>query len=87
MGFRFRARFIVSLLPPDHWEADARSNMGESHIEYRLQPDGDATRIEIGGDVRLHGAYRLMAPFARRYVRNRMSREWDDYVRAMESDL
>ena len=85
MGFPFAARFLVRLRPPDGWEADARSNMGHTHNTYRLFSDTEGTRLEMTFDVRLTGPYRLFAPFARGFVLRRISQEWDDYVRAMES--
>src|SRR6266446_8423976 len=85
MGFPFVARFLVHLRPPDGWEADARSNMGHTHNTYRLFSDTEGTRLEMTFDVHLTGPYRLFAPFARGFVLRRISQEWDDYVRAMES--
>ena len=85
MAFPFVARFLVRLLPPNGWEADGQSNMGHTHNTYRLFPDKDGTRLEITFDVHLTGPYRLFAPFARGFVIRKTSREWDDYVRAMES--
>jgi len=85
MGFPFAARFLVRLRPPDGWEADARSNMGHTHNTYRLFSDTEGTRLEMTFDVHLTGPYRLLAPFARGFVLRRISQEWDDYVRAMES--
>src|SRR2546427_12431759 len=85
MGFPFVARFHVRLRPPDVWEADARSNMGRTHNTYRRFSDPEGTRLEMTFDVRLTGPYRLLAPFARGFVLRRISQEWDDYVRAMES--
>ena len=85
MAFPFVARFHVRLRPPDGWEADARSNMGYTHNTYRLFSDTEGTRLEMTFDVHLTGPYRLFAPFARGFIVRRTSREWDDYVRAMES--
>jgi hypothetical protein len=85
MGFPFVAHFSVRLFPPDRWEADGRSNMGGTHNEYRLAPESDGTRIDAAFDINLTGPYRLMSPFARGVIARRISREWDDYVRAMES--
>ena len=84
MAFPFVARFRVRLRPPDGWEADARSNMGHTHNTYRLFSDTEGTRLEITFDVHLTGPYRLFAPFARGFIVRKTSREWDDYVRAME---
>jgi len=50
-----------------------------------LFPDREGTRLEITFDVHLTGAYRLFAPFAKGFIVRKTSREWDDYVRAMES--
>jgi len=85
MAFPFAARFLVRLRPPDGWEADARSNMGHTHNTYRLVSDKERTRLEVTFDVHLTGPYRLFAPFARGFIVRKTSREWDDYVRAMES--
>lgn len=85
MGFPYRAHFLVRLHPPDRWVADAASNMGSSHIEYRLMPQGNGTRIELAGEVHLRGPYRLVTPFAGGFFRRKISAEWDDYVGAMES--
>ena len=86
MAFPFVARFLVRLRPPDGWEADARSNMGHTHNTYRLFPDSEkGTRLEMTFDVHLTGPYRLFAPFARGFIVRKTSREWDDYVRAMQS--
>src|SRR5882762_5708767 len=85
MGFPFVARFLVRLRPPDGWEADARSNMGRTHNTYRLFSDPEGTRLEMTFDVHLTGPYRLFAPFARGFIVRKTSREWDDYVSAMQS--
>jgi len=85
MGFPFRARFSVSLHPPNGWEADGQSNMGRTHNDYRLTPEAGGTRLDIAFDTHLTGPYRLMSPFARGFITRRLSCEWDDYVRAMES--
>ena len=85
MGFPFAAQFSVQLSPPERWIADGQSNMGRTHNEYRLAPDSDGTRIDIAFDLHLTGLYRLMSPFARGLIARRLSNEWDDYVRAMES--
>src|SRR5207249_12302590 len=67
-------------------EADARSNMGHTHNTYRLFPDSEkGTRLEMTFDVHLTGPYRLFAPFARGFIVRRTSREWDDYVLAMQT--
>ena len=51
----------------------------------RLQPpDG----WEADGQSNMghtHNTYRLFAPFARGFIVRKTSREWDDYVRAMQS--
>ncbi len=83
MGFPFAARYLVRLSPPDGWDADGRSNMGHTHNTYRLSPDTEGTRLDLTFDLHLRGPYRLMGPFARGFVLRRISREWDDYVRAM----
>lgn len=85
MAFPFVARFHVRLRPPDGWEADARSNMGYTHNMYRLLSDTEGTRLEMTFDVHLTGPYRLFAPFARGFIVRKTSREWDDYVSAMQS--
>jgi len=85
MGFPFVARFLVRLRPPGSWEADARSNMAHTHNTYRLFSDMEGTRFEMTFDVRQRGPYRLFAPFARGFIVRNTSREWDDYVGAMES--
>lgn len=85
MGFPFEARYSVRLRPPDGWDADGRSNLGRTHNTYRLAPDAQGTRLDMTFDLHLRGPYRLMAPFARGFVLRRISREWDDYLRAMES--
>src|SRR5437870_6025520 len=85
MGFPFVARFHVRLRPPDVWEADARSNMGHTHNTYRLFSDSGGTRLEMTFDVHLTGPYRLFAPFAKGFIVRKTSREWDDYVLAMQS--
>ena len=85
MAFPFVARFLVRLKPPDGWDADARSNMGHTHNTYRLFSDPDGTRLEMTFDLQLTGPYRFFAPFARGFFRRRTSREWDEYVRAMQS--
>ena len=85
MGFPFVSRSLVRLRPPDTWEADGRSNMGHTHNTYRLFPETDGTRLEMTFDLHLRGPYRLFAPFARRFTVRKISREWDDYVRAMQS--
>ena len=85
MAFPFVARFHVRLQPPDGWEADARSNMGYTHNTYRLFSDTEGTRLEMTFDVHLTGLYRLFAPFARGFIVRKTSREWDDYVSAMQS--
>ena len=85
MGFPFVAQYIVRLRPPDGWEADARSNMGRTHNTYKLFPDVEGTRLEMTFDVHLRGPYRLFAPFGRGFIVRKISREWDDYVRAMDA--
>ena len=85
MAFPFVARFLVRLQPPDGWEADGQSNMGHTHNTYRLFSDTEGTRLEMTFDVHLAGPYRLFAPFARGFIVRKTSREWDDYVRAMDS--
>ena len=85
MAFPFVARFLVHLRPPDGWDADARSNMGYTHNTYRLFSETEGTRLEMTFDVHLTGPYRLFAPFARGFIVRKTSREWDDYIRAMES--
>ena len=85
MAFPFVARFLVHLRPPDGWDADARSNMGHTHNTYRLFSETEGTRLEMTFDVHLTGPYRLFAPFARGFIVRKTSREWDDYVRAMQS--
>ena len=85
MGFPFVSRSLVRLRPPDTWEADGRSNMGHTHNTYRLFSETEGTRLEMTFDLHLRGPYRLFAPFARRFTVRRISREWDDYVRAMQS--
>src|SRR5213593_2466716 len=55
MGFPFIARYLVRLLPPDGWDADAHSNMGQTHNTYRLFSDTDGTRLEMTFDVHLRG--------------------------------
>ena len=85
MAFPFVARFHIRLRPPDGWEADARSNMGHTHNTYRLFADTEGTRLEMTFDVHLTGPYRLFAPFARGFIVRKTSREWDDYVTAMQS--
>src|SRR6266705_716372 len=85
LAFPFVAWFRVRLRPPDGWEADARSNMGHTHNTYRLFSDTEGTRLEMTFDVHLRGPYRLFAPFARGFIVRKTSREWDDYVRAMQS--
>jgi hypothetical protein len=85
MAFPFVARFLVRLRPPDDWEADARSNMGHMHDTYRLFSDAEGTRLEMTFDIHLTGPYRLFAPFARGFILRKTSREWDDYVHAMQS--
>ena len=85
MGFPFAARFQVELEPPHGWKADGRSNMGRTLNTYRLWSEPDGTRLEITFDLRLSGPYRVMTPFARGYVLRRLSKEWEDYARAMES--
>jgi hypothetical protein len=85
MGFPFVSRSLVRLRPPDAWEADGRSNMGRTHNTYRLFSETDGTRLEMTFDIHLMGPYRLFAPFARRFTVRRISREWDDYVQAMQS--
>jgi len=85
MGFPFAARFQVELEPPHGWKADGRSNMGRTLNTYRLWSEPDGTRLEITFDLRLSGPYRVITPFARGYVLRRLSKEWEDYARAMES--
>jgi len=85
MAFPFVARFLVHLRPPDGWDADARSNMGHTHNTYRLFSETEGTRLEMTFDVHLTGPYRLFAPFARGFIVRKTSREWDDYVLAMQS--
>ena len=85
MAFPFVARYRIRLRPPDGWEADARSNMGHTHNAYRLFSDAEGTRLEMTFDVRLTGPYRLFAPFAKGFIVRKISREWDDYVRAMQA--
>ncbi len=85
LGFPFAARYLVRLQPPDGWEADGRSNMGHTHNTYRLSEDPEGTRLDVAFDLHLTGPYRVVAPFARGFIVRRISREWDDYVRAMES--
>jgi hypothetical protein len=85
MGFPFAAKYHVDLKPPDAWDADAHSNMGRTHNAYRLSQEPDATRLDITFDIHLSGPYRLMAPFARGFIRKRIALEWADYARAMES--
>jgi hypothetical protein len=85
MAFPFVARFLVRLRPPNGWEADARSNMGHTQNTYRLFSETGGTRLEMTFDVHLTGPYRLFAPFARGFIVRKTSREWDDYVRAMQS--
>jgi len=85
MAFPFAARFHVRLRPPDGWDADARSNMGHTHNTYRLFSETEGTRLEMTFDVHLTGPYRLLAPFARGFIIRKTAREWDDYVRAMQS--
>ena len=85
MGFPFAARLSVQLSPPDGWRADGRSNMGRTHNEYRLAPESEGTRFDASFDIHLTGLYRLMSPFARDFIARRLSNEWEDYVRAMES--
>jgi hypothetical protein len=50
-----------------------------------LFSDTEGTRLEMTFDVRLTGRYRLLAPFARGFIARKTSREWDDYVRAMQA--
>ena len=85
MGFPFVSRSLVRLRPPDTWEADGRSNMGHTHNTYRLFSETEGTRLEMTFDVHLTGPYRLLAPFARGFIIRKTAREWDDYVRAMQS--
>ncbi len=85
MAFPFAAHFSVTISPPDRWEAEGRSNMGRTHNEYCLTQESNGTRINAAFDIHLTGPYRLMSPFARGFIARRLSREWDDYVRAMES--
>jgi hypothetical protein len=84
MAFPFVARYRIRLRPPDGWDADAHSNMGHTRNTYRLSSDAEGTRLEMTFDVHLTGLYRLLAPFARGFIVGKISREWDDYVRAMQ---
>jgi hypothetical protein len=86
MMFPFAASFHVDLEPPDGWKARGRSNMGRTHNTYRLWPAPGGARLEVTFDVQLAGPYRLMAPFARGFILRRVTREWADYARAMESE-
>lgn len=85
MAFPFAAQYSVQLSPPDRWTADGRSNMGRTHNEYRLAAESDGTRLDATFDIHLAGPYRLMSPFAHGFIARRLSNEWDDYIRAMES--
>lgn len=86
LGVAYTGRVLVHLYPPDRWEADLRSTAGSAHTVYRLRPEGDGTLLTIAIDVRLRWQYRLFALVARGIVRRRLSREWDDYVRAIEAE-
>lgn len=84
LGMRLSARYAVRLHPPDRWEADSASRMGNGHNEYRLAPSDNGTRITITFDLRPRGVYRIPGAFAGPLLRVRLSRLWDDFVRAME---
>lgn len=85
MAFPFTARFLVRLSQPDAWVADGRSNVGRTHNTYRLSEVPEGTELVVTFDLQLTGAYRMFTPFVRGYVLRRLSREWADYVRAMEA--
>lgn len=84
LGLRLSARYRVRLHPPDRWEADSASPMGTGHTEYRLAAANGGTRITITFDLRPRGLYRIPGAFARPFLRERLSRLWDDFVLDME---
>src|SRR3989442_12563485 len=47
IGFPFVSRSLVRLRPPDTWEADGRSNTGQTHNTYRLFSEPEGSRLRM----------------------------------------
>jgi len=87
MMMPFKARFEVRLNHHDRWEANAKSNLGSTHNEYKLTEVPEGTRLDMRFNISLKG---LMKPFSlvmKPYVRSKIQREWDDYILAMENEI
>ena len=87
MLLSFKARFEVRLHYPDWWEANAQSNLGTAHNEYRLIDVPEGTRLDMRFNINLKGLLRPFSLIMKPYVRNRIKKEWDDYIRAMENEI
>ncbi len=87
MMMPFKARFEVRMYPPDRWEADGESNLGTAHNEYQLIDVPEGTRLDMHFNIELKGIMKLFSIMMKPYVRGRIEKEWDDYVRAMDHEI
>jgi len=87
MMLPFKARFDVILNHPDRWEAKANSNLGTAHNEYSLTEVPDGTRLDMRFNISLKGMMKPFSLIMKPYVRGKIEREWDDYIRAMENEI
>ncbi|MEO7085000.1 MAG: SRPBCC family protein [Gemmatimonadaceae bacterium] len=73
---------VMRQLSPYEIELDERKPQFSAEFINRFEPAGDHTRLVVTANVRLKGAYAILAPFLGLYVRRRIRRSVLEPMRA-----
>jgi hypothetical protein len=65
---------VLRPLSPYEIELDERQSQFSAEFINRFETEGDDTRVIVTANVRLKGAYALLAPFLGAYIRHRIRR-------------